>query len=350
MRFNSIVLVLFVATIAHCQDFQESEFVSDASRIVGTYVPEVDARTPETMSAAAQGFLDSLDETLREKVTYELKDPERREWTNLPARPNAGGVALGKCNEQQVKAFCQLLATLLSKQGYEKMCHIMLADDQLLRNGKARPGFGTEEFSIVIFGTPSKDQPWAFQLDGHHLGLNVSIEGSNLTIAPSFIGTQPKAVKVGNTNFQPLLRETNEAHALIEGLVEEQQKKAIIAKKRGRIQTGPGHDGEVPTPEGVSCETFDDVQRDILLSLISEWVEILPEDLAKARMKQIESELDKTTFAWRGGTSEGSDISYSIQGPSVIIEYACQDLGGDPLNHIHTMYRDPTNEYGGQLK
>ena len=35
--------------------------------------------------------------------------------------------------------------------------------------------------------------------------------------------------------------------------------------------------------------------------------------------------------------------------PSLIIEYACQDLGGNPLDHLHTMYRDPTNEYGRQL-
>ena len=30
----------------------------------------------------------------------------------------------------------------------------------------------------------------------------------------------------------------------------------------------------------------------------------------------------------------------------MIIEYACQDLGGRPLNHLHSMYRNPENEYG----
>ena len=35
-----------------------------------------------------------------------------------------------------------------------------------------------------------------------------------------------------------------------------------------------------------------------------------------------------------------------IQGPKVVIEYAPQGLGGDLTNHIHTMYRDPTNDYG----
>jgi hypothetical protein len=37
---------------------------------------------------------------------------------------------------------------------------------------------------------------------------------------------------------------------------------------------------------------------------------------------------------------------YRIQGPTVVIEYAPQPLGGDPTMHIHTIYRDPTNDYG----
>ena len=46
--------------------------------------------------------------------------------------------------------------------------------------------------------------------------------------------------------------------------------------------------------------------------------------------------------------TQGTNISayYRIQGPKLVIEYAPQRLGGDPSMHIHTMYRDPTNDYG----
>jgi Protein of unknown function (DUF3500) len=37
---------------------------------------------------------------------------------------------------------------------------------------------------------------------------------------------------------------------------------------------------------------------------------------------------------------------YRIQGPHLVIEYSPQELGGDPAMHVHTMYRDPTNDYG----
>ena len=44
-------------------------------------------------------------------------------------------------------------------------------------------------------------------------------------------------------------------------------------------------------------------------------------------------------------TLEGAKSS-----PSLLIEFAYQDLGGNPLNHIHTQYRNPKNDYGSSLK
>lgn len=37
---------------------------------------------------------------------------------------------------------------------------------------------------------------------------------------------------------------------------------------------------------------------------------------------------------------------YRIQGPRLLIEFSPQGVGGDPTLHVHTVYRDPTNEYG----
>ncbi len=54
----------------------------------------------------------------------------------------------------------------------------------------------------------------------------------------------------------------------------------------------------------------------------------------------------QTWFAWSGDTKNGGLAYYRIQGPTVVIEYAPQQ--GD-LDHIHTIYRDPTNDYGAKL-
>ena len=68
-------------------------------------------------------------------------------------------------------------------------------------------------------------------------------------------------------------------------------------------------------------------------------------------MAQLRSDLDQTYFAWSGPTAAaaGQNISayYRIQGPHLVIEFAPQR--DDPTGHVHTIYRDPTNDYGRAL-
>lgn len=347
-----VVLVssLFVTAWADAQNATRSDFVSDASWVLGTYTPQQPDHQPVAIVQSAENFLGSLNNTQRAQCVGELKSHLRREWTNLPAQPDADGIRLGDLNMVQVKMACDLMANLFSEQGYNKIVAIMLADDQLLRGGRARPGFGAENFSIVIFGTPSESQPWGFQLDGHHVGVNVSLEGDRMTMSPSFIGTQPQAFKIAGKEYRPFAGETDLAHQLALSLTDEQVRQAVQGPRRVQIVTGPGNDGRVPQLPGVPCGSFDDEQKTLLLSLIRQWVDDLPEAQASKRMSQISAEVDQMRFGWNGDRAPGSDVSYTLQSPSLIIEYACQSLGGDPLNHLHSVYRDPTNEYGGQLE
>src|ERR1035437_2226421 len=80
--------------------------------------------------------------------------------------------------------------------------------------------------------------------------------------------------------------------------------------------------------------------------VVHEWVGILNDEAAAAKMAEIKANLPRTYFAWSGSTKNGGLAYYRIQGPTLIIEYAPQQ--GD-LDHIHTIYRDPTNDYGAKL-
>lgn len=95
---------------------------------------------------------------------------------------------------------------------------------------------------------------------------------------------------------------------------------------------------------------MNDQQRAMLLDLISEWAGIVHESAGAARMAEIKTGIGETWFAWSGPTSftpgRNGTSYYRIQGPNLVIEYAPQKLGGDPSNHIHTIYRDPANDYG----
>ena len=91
-------------------------------------------------------------------------------------------------------------------------------------------------------------------------------------------------------------------------------------------------------------------QRAMLVDVISEWTGIAHESAATVRMSEIRADVKDTWFAWSGPitATPGNNITayYRIQGPHLVIEYAPQRLGGDPAMHVHTMYRDPTNDYG----
>ena len=111
---------------------------------------------------------------------------------------------------------------------------------------------------------------------------------------------------------------------------------------------GPGEDGRVIQPEGMKVSTMNAKQRTMLLDVINEWAGIMNESAASARMTQLKADLDQTYFAWSGPTTaeSGKNITgyYRIQGPHLVIEFAPQR--DDPGLHVHTIYRDPTNDYG----
>ena len=84
----------------------------------------------------------------------------------------------------------------------------------------------------------------------------------------------------------------------------------------------------------------------MLLDLIDEWVSILNDTAASAKMAEIKSSIADTYFAWSGPTTNGDAAYFRIQGRTVEIEYAPQ---GGSTDHIHTFYRDPTNDYGAKF-
>ncbi len=86
----------------------------------------------------------------------------------------------------------------------------------------------------------------------------------------------------------------------------------------------------------------------MLLDVVSEWAGILNDAAAAAKMAEVKANLGETYFAWAGSTTNGSPAYFRIQGPTVLIEYAPQGNGPGSTDHIHTIYRDPTNDYASK--
>ena len=239
-----------------------------------------------------------------------------------------------------------LMEVVLSRDGYKKAVDIMNGDEVLKNNSKGGgPPFGLAEYFIAILGTPSVTTPWMVQFGGHHLALNVTIVGPNNVLTPSLPAAQPASYTLNGESFRPLGDENDKGFALINALDAGQQAKAILPSRVADLVLGAGQDGKTIQPEGLLASDMTPAQQDMLLDLAREWVGILNDEGAAAKMAEIKSNLAKTYFAWSGPTTNGSVAYFRIQGPTVVIEYAPQKT----VDHVHTIYRDPTNDYGARL-
>jgi hypothetical protein len=307
--------------------------------------------------ASANAFLEALDAKLRTKVMLDFDSAKKSNWSNLPvSMVQRNGVALGDLTkEQRVKAM-SAVAAVLSKDGFQKVVDIMDGDQKLAENngkaggkGKAPgkgPMFGTDQYYLAIFGTPSETKPWMVQFGGHHLGVNVTVIGEQVVLAPTHTGAQPARFQRGDAEVRPLGREYDTALELINSLDEKQRAEAIIGQRpQAELLLGPGRDGKTIEPKGIKGSALTAQQRGLLLEVIGAWVNTVEPDAAAAWMAEIKAKIGDTHFAWSGPVEKGKAAYFRVQGPAVIIEYAPQ--GG--IDHIHTVIRNPQDDYGAGL-
>jgi hypothetical protein len=304
---------------------------------------------------AANSFVSTLDEKQRKSALFAFDDEKQRaRWSNLPIKmvPRAG-LSLGELSASQRSAALALVSSALSRRGFEKVQEIMDGDEVLKTSGGNNPMFGKDLFYISILGTPSEKNPWMLQFGGHHLALNITIAGEHGVLTPSLTAAQPALYTMNGKTVRPLGQENDKAFSLLAALDETQRKQAILNYRVADLVLGPGQDGKTIQPEGLKASAMNDQQRAMLLDLISEWSSIVHNSAAAARMAEIKAGIGETWFAWSGPTTATPGRSgtsyYRIQGPNLVIEYAPQPLGGDPTMHVHTIYRDPTNDYGRKV-
>jgi hypothetical protein len=299
------------------------------------------------VAAAANALLVTLGDGERAKVSFGFDSSQRAGWSNLPEGIfHRNGLRLGDLTPPQRAAALALVAAALSREGYQKVTNIMNGDEVLKNTGRgAGPRFGLDEYYIALLGVPSAAAPWMIQFGGHHLAINVTIVGPKNVLTPSLPSAQPARYTLNGQTIRPLGHENDKGFALINALTAEQQKQAILPYQVSDLVLGPGADGKMIQPEGIVGSALTPSQQAMLLDLAHEWVGILNDDAAHAKMAEIKANLPRTYFAWSGATTNGGLMYYRIQGPTIVIEYAPQRN----VDHIHTIYRDPTNDYGARL-
>jgi hypothetical protein len=322
------------------------------------------------LKEAAAGFLDSLTDADRSTATFPLDDAAWRRWSNIHAFIMRHGVLLEGLTDTQREYALGLLQETLSLSGFQTARDIMRLNHTIGEITDSWDQYGEWLYWLSIFGTPSLDQPWGWQLDGHHLNLNCLVLRDQVVMTPMFMGSEPTYAPMGKyAGTRTFEAEEQVALEFMRGLSEAQQRRAVLYDSirstevtnapwrptEDRIQAGAQRDNVQLAYEGLRLDGLTATQRDQVLALIEVYVGRMRPGHDRVRMAEVAAHLDQTHVVWFGGLRDDSTFYYRIHSPVLLIEF--DHLRGIALDndepertHIHTVMRTPNgNDYGKDL-
>lgn len=353
----------------------------------------------DRMTAAAQAFLDSLDEPQRGLAAWPFpSNDERRRWYYTPT--DHGGLPLSFMRPAQQKLAMQLVATGVSRPGYVTVSTIMGLENVLDELEGWRVNWSRERgrdpglYYLRVFGRPGHDSPWSWRFGGHHVSINhLLVAGEVCASTPCFLGADPaESPLLGPHLLRPLAAAEDLARELVHSLDPAQRARALISPvapvdlvggNRSQVSEGDlpptladiwrgRFEGSLGTvveemqrraeaaaglradhleavrlsmgPKGLPGAALSVDQRRLLRRLLDVYVGRIPDELAEREAAKFDGErLTTLLFLWAGGVEPREPHYYRIQGPRLMVEYDNTQRGA---NHVHSVWRDPDGDFG----
>lgn len=308
------------------------------------------------MKSFASAWFETLDDAQKAKAMVPYESGDRTTWNFIPL-PTRKGLPLMEMNVAQQTGALRTVRAALSEAGYDKASKIMQMESvlRMLEGPGSEEKRNPEKYYTTIYGTPSDTDAWGFSFEGHHLSLNFVCRGGVVVdSSPQFFAANP--AKLASDVQGPLPKgtrilrlEEDLAFELINQLSEQLREKATIAPTAPKeIRFAALPQPEVTAPEGLLMSDMDSESKGRLTQLIELYAGAVPDEVAKERMRIINSDGPQNTyFAWAGATQPGIGHYYRVQGKSFLIEFVNTqpDAEGNPANHIHAVYRDMTGDF-----
>lgn len=328
--------------------------------------------TADRMGEAAERFLAALSPDQRAKALLDFDDQEQRsEWYYTPVARD--GLPLTEMDRSQRRLAHQLVATGLSRAGYTTASTIMGLEttlDALEGWRRPHPGRDPQLYYVSIFDTPNARQPWGWRFEGHHISLNYTLaRGQIVSPTPTFFGANPAETSLSPAGvLRPLDGTKKLAFELVHALDPSQCAAAVLssaapsdivlANLPAVLEGTPAPaNGLTPpqqealrytrAPKGLAATRMEPAQREILSALVGEYIYRLPDEVAELELAELQRRgLARLHFAWAGGLEQSQGHYYRVHGTRFLIEY---DNTQNDANHIHSVWRDPANDFGARL-
>ncbi|WP_422769344.1 DUF3500 domain-containing protein [Plantactinospora sp. WMMC1484] len=298
------------------------------------------------MRTVATGLLDALPGPARALASRPFADETGRRWIEYRPLPRPGA-CLADLDRVARKATHRLLATALSPHAYAQAATIMALEEVLDRREEWRRGRHSDDYRIVVFGDPARDDHWSWRFEGHHLSVTMTVAGDGVAPAPLFLGVNPATVSyAGRPVSRPLGPEEDLARALLDAIGPDGRGMAIVADEAPadiRSGTRSRFDRRIEPP-GIRAGGLGPTGRALLDHLVALYLDRLPPELARQEAARVSR--SDLYFAWEGPTRPGGRHYYRIQGEDLLIEY---DNTSDDGNHAHSVLRRPHGDFGADL-
>lgn len=323
------------------------------------------------ITEAALSILAEMDPAQKTKTCLHIESPEWRSWSNPEFLLSDKGIRLDEITPELRTTVMRLLEVTLSAEGYEKALGAMRINHFLGELVKAPKILNENSYNFVLFGEPTKDQPWGFSFYGHHLCLSIFLYQTQIVISPWFTGAEPNLIDEGSYKGTRIL-EKEEALGLklMQSLAQDKQKQAQVyqlmkdpAMPYGRWNhddqrhlCGAYRDNRIIPYEGVLVSDMTSGQQELITAIFEEYLLYLPQMARDVRLKQIQAWYHETYWCWIGGLGPEDPFYYRIQSPVIIVEFDHHSgvflTNGEPAKfHIHTLLRTPNGgDYGVALR
>jgi hypothetical protein len=321
------------------------------------------------ITEAASAFLTSLPDDVRGVTQKPIDAAEWRTWSNISPFVMRHGVLLDDLNGARRELALGVVQASLSAAGFETARNVMRLNETIGELTGAWLEYGEFVYFLTIFGEPSVDEPWGWQLDGHHCNLHCLVLKDQLVLTPAFLGSEPVYAESGrHTGTRVFELEESRGLELIRALSPTQQARAMPGgptdltdlppgreRSHNHIRGGAQQDNLQLAYEGIRFDHLDADQQRKLVELVQVYTGRIRPGHAEVKLEEVKRHLDQTWFAWYGGTADDSVFYYRVHSPVVLIEFDHQsgvvfDNDTPARIHIHTVVRTPNgNDYGKDL-
>lgn len=302
------------------------------------------------VAKAAQAFLAALPAAQQQKAAAPFGEADRLQWNFVPGL--YAGVSFGELDAAGTKAGRGLLQSLLSAQGLAKTDAIVQLE-HVLREVEGKAGRDTSardpgRYTLRIYGEPRAEGTFAVRLQGHHLSIHCTCAGGKLAgVTPHFLGSNPHELRQAGRHGQRVLGvEEDLARGLLLLLDPAQRQRALLAAAAPPdVFLGPAAKPDaLGERKGLPTTAMSAGQQEVLQRLCAEYAHNLRPEFAAAELQRIGAGWAGVHFAWAGGTERGQGHYWRIHGEHFAIEY---DNTQNDANHVHTVWRDFTRDFGG---